>query len=104
MEAFIANIFFVLLVAFVCGGFVPNLQLIRFGIQSNRSVVTPLSLASDNVWFVSFNSVVMLFRNVGMLDAHFLNVNPAVLSSDVNSCCTLIASSRVGVPLRRSST
>ena len=67
-------------------------------------MVTPLSLGSDNVWFVSVKSVGMLSMNEDWLDAHFLNVNPAVLSSDVNSCCKLIASSRVEVPLRRSST
>ena len=103
MEAVIANTFlFVLPVAFVCGTWVALLRTCSWsvvGIQSNPRVVNPLSLASDNVWLVRFNSVGMLSRNEGWLDDHFLNVNPAVLSSDVNCSCKLVASSRVGCHL-----
>ena len=39
-----------------------------------------------NVLFVSFNTVEMLFRNDGWLNAHLINVTPTILSSVVNSC------------------
>ena len=52
-----------------------------------------------NVLFVSFKSVEMLSRNEVWLDANILNMTPTVLSSNVNSCCKLVSSSRVGVPL-----
>ena len=101
-----------------------------FGFHNNPSVVIPSSLSSDNVCCVSCSSFGIIqggsnmtgtvyiclhtnqsrsylnhlvFKNFELLHAHFLNVSPAVCSKDDISCCTLIASSNVEVPLSKSS-
>jgi hypothetical protein len=48
------------------------------GFHSNPSVLTPSSLSRDNVVCVSCSFYGIASRNVEWLDAHFLNVSPAV--------------------------
>ena len=107
MDAVVASTLrFVLTVESVCCSWVKLLLTCSWsfcGFHNNPSVVTP-SFSRENVCCVSCSSLGMVPMNVEWLDAHFLNVSPAVCSSDVNSCCNFIASSTVEAPLSKSST
>ena len=98
---------FVLAVKWICCPWVKWLLTCNWsfcGFHNNQSVVTPSSFSRENVGCVSCTSLGMVFMNVEWLDAHFLNVSPAVCSRDVNSLCSLIASSTVEIPLSKLST